>query len=170
MNKGCLKSGLIALLGGMTLMAWAADPVAVLRQPQGRVFVSQGKVMAPAREGMALQAGNRVITVAGGRAEIAYPDGCVVALPENSLLAIKGTDQCRLGQARVRATGGFQNARIGQAGPIASNEAGADDAAGAGAGGAGAVSTGGLIGGGAVGASVIGAILADDDGDASPAN
>lgn len=165
MNKGCLKSGLTALLGGMTLMAWAADPVAVLRQPQGRVFVSQGKVMAPAREGMALQAGNRVITVAGGRVEIAYPDGCVVALPENSLLAIKGTDQCRLGQARVRATGGFQNARIGQAGPIASNEAGAG-----GAGGAGAVSAGGLIVGGALGASVIGAILADDDGDASPAN
>lgn len=123
MNKGCLKSGLTVLLGGMTLMAWAADPVAVLRQPQGRVFVSQGKVMAPAQEGLPLQTGNRVLTVAGGRAEIAYPDGCVVALPENSLLAIKGTDQCRLGQARVRATGGFQNARIGQAGPIASNEA-----------------------------------------------
>jgi hypothetical protein len=38
-----------------------------------------------------------------------------VALPENSLLAMKGANQCRLGQAQVRATGGFQSARIGQA-------------------------------------------------------
>jgi len=40
-----------------------------------------------------------------------------VALPENSLLAVKGSEQCRLGQAQVRATGGFQSARIGQAPP-----------------------------------------------------
>ena len=120
MNKGCLKSGLTALLGGMTLMAWAADPVAVLQQPQGKVFVSQGKVMAPVQQSLPLYAGNRVIVASGGRAEIAYPDGCVVALPENSLLAVKGADQCRLSQAQVRATGGFQNARIGQAGPLSS--------------------------------------------------
>ena len=126
MNKGCLKSGLTVLLGGMTLMAWAADPVAVLQQPQGKVFVSQGKVMAPVQQSLPLYAGNRVIVASGGRAEIAYPDGCVVALPENSLLAVKGADQCRLSQAQVRATGGFQNARIGQAGPIASNEATAE--------------------------------------------
>ena len=126
MNKGCLKSGLTVLLGGMTLMAWAADPVAVLRQPQGKVFVSQGKVMAPVQQSLPLYAGNRVIVASGGRAEIAYPEGCVVALPENSLLAVKGVDQCRLGQAQVRATGGFQNARIGQAGPLASNEATAE--------------------------------------------
>jgi hypothetical protein len=126
MNKGCLKSGLTALLGGMTLMAWAADPVAVLQQPQGKVFVSQGKVMAPVQQSLPLYAGNRVIVASGGRAEIAYPDGCVVALPENSLLAVKGADQCRLGLAQVRATGGFQDTRIGQAGPIASNAATAE--------------------------------------------
>ena len=123
MNKGCLRLGLTALLGGFTLMAWATEPVAVLRQPQGKGFVSQGKVMAPAQENMLLYAGNRVVAAAGGRAEIAYPDGCVVTLPENSLLAVKGPDQCRLGQAGVRATGGFQNARIGQAGPLPSGEA-----------------------------------------------
>jgi hypothetical protein len=126
MNKGCLKLGLTALLGGMTLMAWAADPVAVLQQPQGKVFVSQGKVMAPVQQSLPLYPGNRVIVASGGRAEIVYTDGCMVALPENSLLAIQGADQCRLSQAQVRATGGFQKARIGQAGPIASNEATAE--------------------------------------------
>lgn len=98
----------------------------MLRQPQGKVFISQGSAMALAQEGMPLYAGNRVITISGGRAEIAYADGCVVALPENSLLAVKGVNQCRLGQAQIRATGGFQSARIGQAPPASSG--GADGA------------------------------------------
>ncbi|MFO1422316.1 MAG: hypothetical protein U1F70_01485 [Candidatus Competibacteraceae bacterium] len=102
------------------------DPAAVVRQPQGKVFISQGSAMVLAQEGKPLYAGNRVITVSGGRTEVAYADGCVVALPENSLLAVKGSDQCRLGQAQVRATGGFQNARVGQAPPASSG--GADGA------------------------------------------
>jgi hypothetical protein len=113
------KSGLqrwvaLVLLSGLALSAGAAEPVAVLRQLQGTVFVSQGSAMVPAQEGMPLQAGYRVVAVAGGQAKVAYPDGCVAALPENSLLAVKGTDQCRLGQAQVRATRGFQDSRIGQ--------------------------------------------------------
>ncbi|MDS4058812.1 MAG: hypothetical protein RKP73_09585 [Candidatus Contendobacter sp.] len=92
----------------------------MLRQSQGKVFVSQGSAMTLAREGMPLYAGNRVITVSGGRAEVVYLEGCVVALPENSLLAVRGSDQCRLGQSQVRATGGFQSARIGQAPPASS--------------------------------------------------
>ena len=113
------KSGLqrwvaLVLLSGLALSAGAAEPVAVLQQLQGTVFVSQGSAMVPAQEGMPLQAGYRVVAVAGGQVEVAYPDGCVAALPENSLLAVKGTDQCRLGQAQVRATRGFQDSRIGQ--------------------------------------------------------
>ena len=126
MKKRYLTTSLVACLVGYAAGASAMDPVAVLRQPQGKVFISQGSAMATAQEGMPLYAGNRVITVSGGRAEVAYADGCIVALPENSLLAVKGVDQCRLGQAQVRATGGFQNARIGQAGPLASNEATAE--------------------------------------------
>jgi len=106
--------------------ASAMEPAAVLRQPQGRVFVGQGSAMTLAQDGMPLYPGNRVVAVSGGRAEIAYSEGCVVALPENSLLAVKGADQCRLGQIQVRATGGFQNARIGQAPPASSG--GADGA------------------------------------------
>jgi len=115
MMKRYITTSLAACLVGYAAGASAMDSTAVVRQSQGKVFVSQGSAMALAQEGMPLYAGNRVITVSGGRAEITYADGCVVALPENSLLAVKGSNQCRLGQAQVRATGGFQNARIGQA-------------------------------------------------------
>jgi hypothetical protein len=120
MMKRYVTTGLVVCLAGCAAGASAMEPAAVLRQSQGRVFVSQGSAMTLAQEGMPLYAGNRVIAVSGGRAEIAYAQGCVVTLPENSLLAVKGSEQCRLGQAQVRATGGFQNARIGQAPPAAS--------------------------------------------------
>ena len=58
-----------------------------------------------------------MVTTSGG-ATVMYADGCSVALPENSLLAISGPDQCGTGQAVAHTTGSFQNTRIGQAGPI----------------------------------------------------
>lgn len=98
--------------------AGAGEPSALLRQPQGRVFVGQTAAMQPARPGMPLYAGDRVVAVSGGRAEVVYPDGCAVEVPGGSLLAVRGPEQCRTGQARIRAVEGFQNPRIGQAGPL----------------------------------------------------
>ncbi len=121
MMKRYITTTLVACLAGYAAGASALEPSAVVRQPQGKVFISQGSAMTLAQEGMSLYAGNRVIAVSGGRAEIAYTDGCVVALPENSLLAVKGSNQCRVGQAQIRATGGFRNARIGQAGSLSSS-------------------------------------------------
>jgi hypothetical protein len=118
MMKRSVIAGLAWCLVGYAAGANAVEPSAVLRQPQGRVFVGQAATMGPAREGMPLYAGNRVVAVAGGRVAVVYPDGCVATLPENSVLAVKGPDQCRLDQARVRATSGFRNTRIGQAGPL----------------------------------------------------
>lgn len=121
MKKRYVTATLAACLAGYAASASALDPSAVVRQPLGKVFVSQGGAMTTAQEGMPLYAGNRVIAVSGARAQIAYTDGCVVALPENSLLAVKGSNQCRLGQTQIRATGGFRNARIGQAGSLSSS-------------------------------------------------
>ncbi|MFZ1640254.1 MAG: hypothetical protein WAV07_02225 [Candidatus Contendobacter sp.] len=115
MNKWCLKSGLAALLGGAALIASAADPVAVLQQPQGKVFISQGKAMVPVQPGIAVYPGNRVVTAASGGVSVVYADGCKVILPENSLLVLGGPKQCEVGLARVRTIDGFQSARIGQA-------------------------------------------------------
>ncbi|MEH6873410.1 MAG: hypothetical protein V7849_03225 [Candidatus Competibacter sp.] len=118
MNVRYATASLVLLLAGYAANAGAVEPSALLRQPQGRVFVGQTTAMQPARPGMPLYAGDRVVAVSGGRAEVVYPDGCAIEVPGGSLLAVRGPEQCRTGQARIRAVEGFQNPRIGQAGPL----------------------------------------------------
>ncbi|MGB5063628.1 MAG: hypothetical protein WBQ37_07685, partial [Candidatus Competibacter sp.] len=113
-----MTASLALALAGYAAGASALEPSAVLRQMQGRVFADQATTVGLARDGLPLYAGNRVVAVAGGRAEVVYPDGCTVAVPENSLLAVGTPEQCRQGQARVRTIDGFQDTRIGQAGPL----------------------------------------------------
>jgi len=110
-----MGAGLALALVGYAAAASAAEPSAMLRQMQGRVFVSQATTMGLARDGMPLYVGNRVVAVAGGGAQVVYANGCTVAIPANSVLAIGGADQCRAGQALVRSTAGFQSKAIGQA-------------------------------------------------------
>lgn len=107
-------------LAGYAAGVSAADPSAMLQQPTGRVFVGQTTVMTKAQQGMPLYAGNRVVAATGGGAKVIYPDGCAVALPENSLLTIGNPNQCKAGQAAIHTVGGFQNAPIGQAGSVTS--------------------------------------------------
>ena len=128
MNKTSLQIGLAALLGSVTLVGWSADPAAMLRNPQGKVFVGQGSAMTPARDGLEVFPGGRVV-VASGQAEVVYPDGCVVALKDHSLLAVKGASQCRTGQAHVRTTNAFQNRRIGQGGFLSASSLSSADGA-----------------------------------------
>ncbi|WP_295392324.1 hypothetical protein [uncultured Thiodictyon sp.] len=108
------SAGLTLMLAGYAVAASAVEPSATLKQLNGRVFVGQSTTTGPARDAMPLYAGNRVMSVAGGTAQVVYPDGCAVALPENSLLTIGGADQCRTAQAVVRTTAGFQDKAIGQ--------------------------------------------------------
>lgn len=127
MKIRAMSASLALALAGYAAGANALEPSAVLRQMQGRVFADQATTVGLARDGLPLYAGNRVVAVAGGRAEVVYPDGCTVAVPENSLLAIGAPEQCRQGRARVRTIDGFQDTRIGQAGPLpASGSSGGD--------------------------------------------
>ena len=112
--------GLTIGLAGYAAGASAVEPSAVLQQAKGQVFIGQTTAMAKAQQGMPLYAGNRVVAAAGGGAKIVYPDGCAVALQENSVLTVSGPDQCKAGQAVVHTVDGFQNTRIGQAGPVTS--------------------------------------------------
>ncbi len=121
MGKRYVVTSLLACLAGYAAGASAAgpaaEPAAVLRQPQGKVFISQNSATVLAQDGMPLYAGNRVIAVSGGRAEVVYADDCVVALPENSLLSVKEIGSCQSGKAKPKAhpIKGFQNTQIGQA-------------------------------------------------------
>ncbi|MEZ5577752.1 MAG: hypothetical protein R3F44_19785 [Candidatus Competibacteraceae bacterium] len=113
-----MTASLALALAGYVTEAGALEPSAVLRQMQGRVFVGQTTTMELARDDLPLYAGNRVVAVAGGQAEVVYSDGCAVAVPENSLLVVEGPRQCRQGRVSVRTIDGFQDTRIGQAGPL----------------------------------------------------
>ena len=190
-----VMTSLAIAVAGYAAGASAADPSAVLQQSTGRVFVGQTATMIKAQPGMPLYAGNRVVAAAGGGAKVIYPDGCAVSLPENSALAVGKPDQCKAGQATIYTVGGFQNARIGQAGPVNSGEAvatvgeikgnglvnktGATTAAGGtatgvGAGVAGAtiggISTGMVVGGLALASAVALGVSSSNDSDNPPAS
>ena len=152
MRKLLAKAGWSALLAGISVAAWAADPVAVLQQPQGKVFVGQGNSMVLAQPGMAVYPGNRVVTAADGQVSVVYTAGCTLPVSANSLLTVKGAEQCK-GKASGAVAGarnvrGFTSPAIGQT-P-------AD------------VPVGAYVVGGLLAVSVIAAIASDDDEDGSP--
>ena len=109
-----IKFGVAAALAAVTVVAGAAEPAALLQQPQGKVFVSQGSAMVPVREGMAVAAGSRVVSLEGSQVNVTYADGCVLALPANSMLVLGQTRKCAQDLAAIRAVDGFQAERIGQ--------------------------------------------------------
>lgn len=93
--------------------ATTADPSATLREVQGKVFVEQNATSELGRDAMSLYPGDRVIAVAGGEAQVVFPDGCTVTLPENSTVLIGCAPQCRAGLAIVRSTVGQQMMGLG---------------------------------------------------------
>ncbi|HQC73752.1 MAG TPA: hypothetical protein PLE42_13650, partial [Candidatus Competibacteraceae bacterium] len=70
-----IKFGVAAALASVTVVAGAAESAALLQQLQGKVFVSQGSAMVPAREGMAVAAGSRVVSLEGSQVNVTYADG-----------------------------------------------------------------------------------------------
>lgn len=176
MMKTRYAMGLAMALAGYAASPLAADePSAVLQQSKGQVFVGQATNMVSAQPNMPLYTGNRVVVAVGGAATVAYIDGCTVTLPENSLLAVGSPGQCKAGLATVRATGSFQNARVGQV-PQGNPPPPGDDDDGpdgikktTGSGGTiGGVPTGVAITGGLFGVMLVGAAINDDDDPASP--
>ena len=120
--KQSLNSGLAAVAAVATVMSGSsgavdkkpADHSAVLKQIEGRVFVVHDDTRKLGRKGMQLYAGTRVIASAKAKAGVVYPDGCTIALPENSLLVIGKPDQCSNGQAKAIDFVRFQDKAIGQ--------------------------------------------------------
>ncbi len=113
MKKLLMKAGWAALLAGASVAAWAANPVAVLQQPEGKVFVGQGNAMVPAQAGMPVYRGNRVVTTAGSRVTLAYAAGCALPLGASSMLTVKGAEQCKAAVG-ARNVQGFTSPAIGQ--------------------------------------------------------
>jgi hypothetical protein len=117
-----------ALLSGFALSVGAAEPVAVLQQPQGKVFVGQSNAMAPARSGMAVYPGNRVVTAVESQVLVVFDNGCVLTLEASQLLAVRGPEQCGTGTGPVAGVRGVQGfASPGAIGQIPQEEEDEDD-------------------------------------------
>jgi len=88
----------ITLVGAMGA-AHAAEPlqVAALTNVDGKVLIHKGKDYTVAKTGSTLVEGDRVITLKGSKADVAFSEGCVTSLTENAVLAIGGVDVCATG-------------------------------------------------------------------------
>ncbi|HEU0152049.1 MAG TPA: hypothetical protein VFQ84_01760 [Arenimonas sp.] len=85
--------------------AFAADSVATLSAQQGTVLVNQGDEFITATDAQALLAGDRVMVMEGGSAEITFADGCVLPLVSGSLVDVPATSTCAGAVASVQNIG-----------------------------------------------------------------
>ena len=95
-----------AILAGLfAAPAFAADSVATLSAQQGTVLVNQGDEFVTATESQALLAGDRVMVMEGGSAEITFADGCVLPLTSGSLVDVPEISTCAGAVANVQNIG-----------------------------------------------------------------
>lgn len=88
-SKKALMAAVVALSCGSAVAA-ERIVVAALGDVNGRVMVNKGTGYVPAKPGMPVGLGDRVITLDGASAKIVYTEGCVTELTENNLLGIEG--------------------------------------------------------------------------------
>jgi hypothetical protein len=112
-----------ALADGTTVAATAV-PVASIAAVGGQVLLAQGADVAPAAAGAALYPGDRVMTLDGAQALIAFEAGCQRRLDGDSLLTIGERPDCA-GEPRLVA---FRQA-IGETGGATKKEEDDDDKA-----------------------------------------
>jgi hypothetical protein len=81
---------------GCIAMAVAADQaqVATVVRIDGAAVASQDAKYVPAREGMILKQGDRLMVLEGGSAILAFADGCQYELGEMAVLAVQGISTC----------------------------------------------------------------------------
>lgn len=97
--------------------AFAAEPAATLSAQEGTVLVNQGDEFVTATEQQVLAAGDRVLVMEGGSAEITFADGCVLPLAEGSMLDVPALSTCAAAMARVQKIGpSYAEAEAGEEG------------------------------------------------------
>jgi len=75
--------------------AVTADSTAVVAQAAGKVMVDSGKGFVPAKAGVALQDGDRVVALKASNATINFAQGCVLPLAENNLVTVSKEAGCK---------------------------------------------------------------------------
>lgn len=105
MNR--IAAGVLAsFLATTAFAAEEAAPVsATITGQEGTVLVNQGEQFVTASDAQALIAGNRVMVMEGGSAEITFADGCVLPLASGSLLEVPAVSTCASKVASVQRIG-----------------------------------------------------------------
>jgi hypothetical protein len=95
----------LVILGGMSIclpllsgQARAGAVLGQLAQIKGTAVISQGPMYVVGKEGMPLQAGNRLMTLEGGEALLWFSDQCQYRLSEDMILDLGAQSPCALGQ------------------------------------------------------------------------
>lgn len=94
------NKALVALLSsfGFLSLAIAADPVpaAKVTRVEGNAIASQDARYLPAREGMALKEGDRLMVLENSTAIVSFADGCQYTLKDMGVLVVQKTSTCAL--------------------------------------------------------------------------
>ena len=85
-----------------------ANPVAMIYKVDGKVMVNQGQKFIPAKPGMPLSVGDRIMVMQGSQAMLDYGNACSMTLAANSTFTV--TPNC---QPTLAAAGGSDAASSG---------------------------------------------------------
>ena len=78
----------------MSVSSAGALPPAQLLDVHGSVMVSHAGVYRPVQAAQALAAGDRVVTLKGGAARIAFTSGCSIALRSAEMVTVQAKQPC----------------------------------------------------------------------------
>ena len=96
---------ILSALVAAPAFASESESAATLTAQQGTVLVNQGDEFVTATEAQPLLAGDRVMVMEGGSAEITFADGCVLPLASGSLVDVPAVSTCAGTVARVQKLG-----------------------------------------------------------------
>ena len=91
---GRMRFGVFAVLFAVSGVALGATGSATLSSAQGSVMLNQGKQFVPIKPGQALNAGDRLMVMQGGSAQLRFADGCDVTVEGGSMVAIPTASTC----------------------------------------------------------------------------
>jgi hypothetical protein len=106
------KLSTVAVALVVSASSFAADKETVLSNVQMPVMINQGSSYVEATESMFLYAGDRVMVLEGGSAQLNYASGCVQSLGSNEVSQIDSTgDTCN-----TMAAAGTHQQAVGSSG------------------------------------------------------
>ena len=85
--------------------AFADEGAAILSNQEGTVLVNQGEEFVTATQAQILMAGDRVMVMEGGAAEVVFNDGCVLPLESGSMAVVSELSTCAGSVAAVEQLG-----------------------------------------------------------------